>query len=124
MTKRFIGYIDYGVGENNTDEATDAIVFMVVSIFGHWKQPIGYFFTHGLPGYILSRLIVQAIELLHDHNVSVVTVTMDGHQANQAAFKQLGVKLKGTIDSAFQHPSDSNQKILEMLSMHTVRQII
>lgn len=110
--QRFVGYVNYGAGDDATEEATEVVCFMVVSIFQQWKLPMGYFFTHGLPGYVLSRLIIHAIQCLHENGICVVTLTMDGHQANQAAFKQLGATLKGNIRSSFPHPNDPSQKIL------------
>ena len=102
---------DYGAGDDPTEEATEVLCFMVVTFFKHWKLPIGYFLTRGLPGYCLSRLIVHALQSLHENGASVLTVTMDGHQANQAAMKQMGVTLKGTIRSTFKHPSDAAEEI-------------
>lgn len=56
--QRFFGYIDVGNGPDlgATDEATGALVFMVVGIFSHFKQPLAYFRTHGISGYILCQL--------------------------------------------------------------------
>ena len=44
-TGRFIGFTDFG--ENNVAcdpdiPATEALVFMLVGLRGHWKMPIGY----------------------------------------------------------------------------------
>ena len=44
-TKQMSGYVDLGNGCNETDPATEALVLMVVGLKGHWKAPIGYFFT-------------------------------------------------------------------------------
>lgn len=40
------GYVDVGIQLNYDDikEASEALVFMVVSLTAHWKLPIGYFF--------------------------------------------------------------------------------
>ena len=64
----FSGYLDLGNGSDcdETDEATEALVFMVVSIFA-------YFLTtcNGISGYTLSQLISHALQRLHGIGVSV-----------------------------------------------------
>lgn len=112
----FFGYVDYGSGVDltATEEATEALVFMVVGIFSHWKQPIAYFLTRGLPGHALTQLLTHALERLYEIGVTVVTLTLDGHQANQAAVKQLGVSLKGDIRSFFPHPSNPEVEVCVM----------
>lgn len=45
--EKFVGYCDYGNYlhlENLDVPATEALVFMLVSINGKWKWPIGYFY--------------------------------------------------------------------------------
>lgn len=112
--QRFVGHVDLGNGPDSdaADEATEALVFMVVGIFCQFKQPFAYFLTHGVTGYTLSQLLRHAIQTLHDIGVTVVTLTLDGHQSNQAALKQLGVSLKDNICSFFKHPSDHDVKIM------------
>ena len=41
---RFVGCIDYGIAipEPSDTPATEALVFLVVGITGHWKYPIAY----------------------------------------------------------------------------------
>ena len=111
--KCFVGYVDNGSGvdSNSPEEATEALVFMVVGIFGHWKLPIAYFLLNGFPGHALAKLVTHALERLHEVGVTVVTLTLDGHQANQSAVKQLGASLKGTIASSFKHPSNPAHKV-------------
>ena len=42
--KSYIGTVDYGtaIPENEDELATEALVFMVVGMTGHWKHPIAY----------------------------------------------------------------------------------
>ena len=49
--KRYRGFADLGTGINDDDsvpEATDALVFMAVSVNSSWKVPCGYFLVAGL----------------------------------------------------------------------------
>ena len=44
-TGQFIGFTDYGkdiVAIEPDTPATEALVFMLVGLRGHWKTPIGY----------------------------------------------------------------------------------
>jgi hypothetical protein len=81
-TKRMSGYVDLGNGCNETDPATEALVLMVVGLKGHWKAPIGYFFTSTLTADTQKELVVHALEALHDRSIKVVSITMDGHATN------------------------------------------
>lgn len=44
---KFVGYCGFGNDlqlEGNQVEATEVLVFMLISLNGKWKLPIGYFF--------------------------------------------------------------------------------
>lgn len=47
-TQSTSGFVDMGDGNSETDVATEALVFMVVGLQGHWKAPIAYFLTKSL----------------------------------------------------------------------------
>ena len=40
--KKMTGFVDLGDNSENEDEASEALVFMVVGFKGHWKAPIAY----------------------------------------------------------------------------------
>lgn len=108
----FVGHVDYGSDlDSDTTVASEALVFLVVDIFASWKQPIAYFLTNGTSGSSLAQLLKHALERLHSIGVNVVTLTLDGHQSNQAAVKKMGAVLKGNIKSSFPHPSDSDRNV-------------
>ena len=113
QTSSFVGYTDFGCGmqADATDEASEALVFMVNGIFGNWKQPIGYFLTNGVSGNTLAELLTQTLIRLHEIGIDVITLTLDGHQANQAAVKKLGANLKSNLSSSFPHPANEDAMI-------------
>ena len=43
----FAGLVDYGkaIPEPETTDATEALVFIIVGLTGHWRHPIAYFFA-------------------------------------------------------------------------------
>uniref|UniRef100_A0A0E9XLZ2 Transposable element P transposase-like RNase H domain-containing protein n=1 Tax=Anguilla anguilla TaxID=7936 RepID=A0A0E9XLZ2_ANGAN len=47
-TQKMSGFVDMGDGMNETDVATEALVFMVVGLQGHWKASIAYYLTKSL----------------------------------------------------------------------------
>jgi hypothetical protein len=68
--KQFRGYVDLGTGINDDSlpEATDALVFMAVSVNSGWKVPCGYFLVKGLTGEEKVNLTKECITKLHDRN--------------------------------------------------------
>lgn len=93
-TQKMSGFVDMGDGLNETDVVTEALVFMVVGLQGHWKAPIAYYLTSSLSPDTQKVLIVHALEELHKRGIRVVCVTMDGHASNISMCTQLGCQLK------------------------------
>lgn len=77
-TQKMSGFVDMGDGLNETDVATEALVFMVVGIQGRWKAPIIFYMTKSL-SHTQKVLVVHALEELHHYGIKVVCMTMDGH---------------------------------------------
>ena len=55
--------------------ATQCIVLMVVAMNGHWKLPIGYFPVASMNAETQARLITEALILLWDIGVTIVSLT-------------------------------------------------
>ena len=70
---RFVGCIDYGVAipEPSDTPATEALVFLVVGITGHWKHPIAYVLQDHCSACVQAQLIKDCISLLHKESVNV-----------------------------------------------------
>ena len=112
--KQFRGYVDLGTGINDDSlpEATDALVFMVVSVNSSWKVPCGYFLVNGLTGAEKANLTKECITKLHEVGVKVVSFTCDGPTSHQSMLKLLGAKLSpDDMQAYFPHPCDPNAKI-------------
>ncbi|KAL1510058.1 hypothetical protein ABEB36_004713 [Hypothenemus hampei] len=91
----FHGGVDCGTlhtpqDNDNVPLATNALVFMAVSMNDHWKIPIGYFLNRGLSGGERANLVTQAFRLLHESNVKIYSVTFDGAASNLSTFTNLG----------------------------------
>ncbi|KAL1252213.1 hypothetical protein QQF64_020009 [Cirrhinus molitorella] len=89
-TQKMSGYVDMGNGMDETDVATEVLVFMVVGIQGHWKAPVAYYLTKSLSPDTQKVLVVHALEELHARGIRVVCMTMDGHASNVNMCNQLG----------------------------------
>ena len=50
--KKYLGFVDLGtnIDDDSLPEATEALVFMAVSVNSNWKVPCGYFLVNGLTG--------------------------------------------------------------------------
>lgn len=56
---KFIGYVDYGtqLDSDSLPPAKEALTFMLNSLNGNWKVPIGYFLIDGLNSKEKANLI-------------------------------------------------------------------
>lgn len=90
---KMIGNTDYGNSmevEGTDMVATEALVFMLVSINGRWKLPIGYVFINKLTAVTQAELIKSALTHSHNAGLTVHSVTCDGAYTNFSTFKLLG----------------------------------
>lgn len=90
-----IGFVDLGSGIDETSMASEALVFMVVGLQGHWKMPIAFYFISSLRPDTQRILLLHALEALHECGIKVVCVTMDRHTVYQTlTCMMLGCQLK------------------------------
>lgn len=82
---RFYGCVDFRDGFDNHNDnatpATNALVFMAVSLNDNWKVPIGYFLIRSLDSQERANLIKLALKELNEINCKVYsTPLMELHQ--------------------------------------------
>jgi len=82
------------VPDTRESPATEALVFLIVSVTGKFKCPIGYFLCDKVNASILSTIVSDAIKMLAECGVKVHSITCDGTNANVAAIKILGADIK------------------------------
>ena len=77
----YVGTVDYGTGmpEAEDELATEALVFMISSISGHWKHPIAYFLQKKISAEVLTQLIQDCIGLLHAEHLNVLALVLMVH---------------------------------------------
>ena len=117
QTRTFEGFVDFGDGLILADDqedtpAKDALVFMLTSLRGNWKYPVGYVLIDGIDANTLHALLSRALDLCAQYEIDVQALTMDGTSTNFSAMKKFGCKVAGKLDSmtgkffhpAFKHP--------------------
>jgi hypothetical protein len=101
-----IGCVDLGYGPDDENIASEALVFMVVGLMGHWKAPIAYFLTRTLTQEVQKSLVEAALVALHQQGVEVKCLTMDGHATNLGMVRMFGCDLRqpDNLKTSFPHP--------------------
>ena len=95
-TKQYVGTVDYGtaVPEPLDELATKALVFMISSLTGHFKDPITYVLQDKCTASVQAQLIRDCIGILHDAGINVLALVFDGCYTNQSSAKLLCCKMK------------------------------
>lgn len=98
--KQTVGYVNIGqhLDADNVPLAKDVLVFMVTSLNGSWKIPVGYFLTNGVNGEQRSTLLQNCVHLLKECGLHVVSITFDGCPSNLAMARNLGAKFDSADD--------------------------
>jgi hypothetical protein len=106
-SNKYSGFVDYGPLETPEIIASEALVFLLVGLRSHWKQPIGYFLTDKATATIQAELINMALAKASAAGLKVWCVTSDGTTTNISTFKKLGCSFGYTYDTIltkFKHP--------------------
>lgn len=108
------GYVDVGANNkdslnNDQDEATQALVLMVVGINDNFKIPIGYFFINKITGLEKANLIKEALHQISETGVKILALTCDGPQVHFKMMAELGCSIKdpSNLTSFFLNPVDN-----------------
>lgn len=109
VSGEYIGYVNYGgiIDVDFQGIATEALVFQIVSLNGHFKCPVAYFLIDKVSAEIQTQLITVCIEKLYDSGINIVCITCDGASYNMNSLKLLGCKLDindASFTTSFCHP--------------------
>ena len=97
----FEGFVNFGediIVDDENRVATEALVFMLVGLKGHWKYPVGYVFCDKVNSEDLKCLISRILTETKSRGINVHSITMDGTTVNINAMKLLGCKIGNTKD--------------------------
>lgn len=89
---KFVGNTDYGNGlevEGSDTGATESFVFMLISINGRWRLPVGYVFINTITTAFQVELIKSALTHALNAGLTIWNVTYDGAYNNMTTFKLL-----------------------------------
>ena len=96
------GFVTYGkdiVGCEEDIPAKEALVFMIVSLRGRWKYPVGYVLIDKINAMNLQFLLSRALDLCQHYNLKVRAITMDGTHTNMSAMKRFGCDLSASMET-------------------------
>ena len=97
--------------EQDDNLATEALVFLLSGVSGHWKFPVAYFLQHKNSGQVLARLIKDCLKLLYTQGLHTVAIVFDGTNANKCTATYLGCDMStDNVQSWFLHPIRRNVK--------------
>ena len=113
-SKSYVGLVDYGTAKPEPEEnmASEALVFMISGITGHWKHPVAYFLQDKCSAVVQAQLITDCIGLLSAEGLNAVALVFDGTYTNQSTAKLLGCKMKVSERKTwFPHPQHASEKV-------------
>ena len=113
-SRKYVGTVDYGaaIPEVPDSLATEALVFMISGMTGHFKHPIGYVLQDKCSSAVQAQLIKDCIGLLYEQGLNVTAVVFDGCYTNQGTARLLGCKMKvSEMKTWFSHPQAPSSKI-------------
>lgn len=123
-TQKMTGLVDLGDGQTGSDcaEASEALVFMVVGLTGHWKAPVAYFFTKTLQATTQTKLVEHTLDALAEVGVRIWAITMDGHATNFGMCRELGCSFNmDNIKPSFKHPRTNEDVFIIMDPCHMLK---
>ena len=75
-------YVDYGtaIPEASDDYASEALVFLICGVKGHWKHPVGYFLQNKISADVQAQLtnsssydwIISRLAIDHHYDNEIV----------------------------------------------------
>ncbi|XP_037038241.1 uncharacterized protein LOC119075785 isoform X2 [Bradysia coprophila] len=83
-----IGFVEMG-GIRRPIFATHSLTFMVRGIYRPFKQPVAYFYTHGLKSHELAELILLVLEAVFSTGLNVIHSVSDQVVTNESAIHRL-----------------------------------
>lgn len=123
--KKFTGYVDVGtnIDGDTLPEAREVLVFMLVSLNGSWKLPVGYFLLDGLSSTEKAGLVKKCLEFIFESGVLVNSFTFDGAPVNLAMAENLGADFTDPLNlkTWFDHPISNVPVYIFLDACHMIK---
>ena len=107
----FAGLVDYGtaIPKPETTYATEALVFIIVGLTGHWRHPIAYFLQNKCSAVVQTQLIKDCIGLLSEHGIHLYLMALT---PISRLLLYLNANLKSMkVSHDFPHPQNSYSRV-------------
>lgn len=120
--KKYHGQVDLGLENEESEEATYALVYMIVSLNGYFKTPIAYYFIRSLTADVRANITNQILTVLHDNGITDIrSMTFDGAATNLGMVKHLGANIQNFEDCFFKHPITKSCIVVVPDSCHMLK---
>ncbi|KAM8972127.1 DNA transposase THAP9 [Pelodytes ibericus] len=88
-----VGFVNLGkrVDSSGSQEvANETLMFFLVGAVGNWEALVAYFFVKSLTAEAQKQLLLHVLHELCEHNLEIISVTMERHLRNQEMCSLLG----------------------------------
>lgn len=104
----FVGQADISLEQQGGDLtlANSLLCFLVTGLSTSYRIPVAYYFTKGLTGPQLHKLLIFVLEKVEACGFRVVRLVSDNHKVNVSAMKLLG---DGLLTYRIEHPCDCDR---------------
>ncbi|XP_077489494.1 uncharacterized protein LOC144100410 [Amblyomma americanum] len=105
----FVGHVDMGVATDLDSApvlANSLLCFVINGLSTSYRIPASYFFTKGLNGAQLSKLMRYVLTKVEEAGFKVVRLVSDNHKVNVSAMKDL---CGGFLTYRIQHPCNPDR---------------
>ncbi|KAL1421211.1 hypothetical protein MTO96_004222 [Rhipicephalus appendiculatus] len=104
----FVGHADVSLEQQGGDLtlANSLLCFVITGLSTRYRIPVAYYFTKGLTGSQLHKLLIFVLEKVEACGFRVIRLVSDNHKVNVNAMKLLG---DGLLTYRIEHPCDSDR---------------
>lgn len=106
----FVGQVDTELGQKDTSPvlANSLLCFVISGLTTPFRIPVAYYFTKGLTGNELYKLIIFVMKKVEACGFKNVRLVTDNHKVNVNAMKLLG---NGLVTYRTEHPCDPDRQL-------------
>ncbi|XP_049272289.1 uncharacterized protein LOC125758736 [Rhipicephalus sanguineus] len=104
----FVGHADVSLEQQGGDLtlANSLLCFVITGLSTTYRIPVAYYFTKGLTGPQLHKLLIFVLEKVEACGFRVIRLVSDNHKVNVNAMKLLG---DGLLTYRVEHPCDCDR---------------
>jgi hypothetical protein len=121
------GFVDLGtdIQSDETPEAKEALVFMLVMLNDSWTLSIAYFLINGLCGPEKANLVLKLLDYVDSASVIISSITFDGATSNVSMATHLGADFSNpdSLKTWFEHPIHKYKIFLFLDACHMLKLI-